>query len=58
MLGTEDRDKVRSALMNALVNISRKYQAVTAPELKQLLDEVLQELERRELIKRYDRAAK
>lgn len=53
-LSAEDREKVRSALMNALVNISRKYQGVTASELKMLFHEVMQELERKGLIRRAD----
>ena len=50
-LSVEDREKVRSALMSALINIARKYQAVTASELGRLCHEVLQELERKGLIK-------
>lgn len=55
-LSVEDREKVQAALMNALINISRKYQGVTASELKVLLNEVVQELERKGLIQRGERA--
>lgn len=55
-LSAEDLEKVRAALMNALINISRKYQGVTASELKMFLNEVVQELERKGLIKRGEQA--
>lgn len=55
-LSAEDLEKVRAALMNALINIARKYQGVTASELKVLLNEVVQELERKGLIRRGERA--
>lgn len=55
MLSAEDREKVRSALMNAIINISRKYQGVTAGELKMLFHEVMHELERKGMIRRGER---
>lgn len=55
-LSAEDLEKVRAALMNALINISRKYQGVTAGELNMLLNEVVQELERKGLIRRGERS--
>ncbi|MEM4382030.1 MAG: hypothetical protein QXX19_07360 [Candidatus Caldarchaeum sp.] len=56
-LSVEDQEKVRAALLSALSNILRKYQAVTVSELRMLLNEVVQELERKGLIRRGDRTA-
>lgn len=50
-LSAEDLEKVRAALMSTLNNILRKYEGVTASELKMLLNEVVQELEHKGLIK-------
>lgn len=51
-LSAEDCEKVKSSLRSVLVNLSRKYPSVTAEELKVLLGEVVQELERKGFWKR------
>lgn len=55
-LSVEDQEKVRAALLSALSNILRKHKGVTAGELRMLLNEAVQELERKGLIKRGERA--